>query len=92
MLILNLIQRKTGLRKKGLHGDTLDAMDPSARTTSTTSQRQLPPAALRMRDVARADARADAAAERFEANAVAVATAMSLADAAETPASNSDSY
>ena len=88
MLIVNLIQRKTGLRKKGLHSDTLDAMDPPARTTSTTSQRQLPPAALRMRDVARADA----AAERFEANALAVATAMSLADAAETPASNSESY
>ena len=92
MFILNLIQRKTGLRKKGLHGDTLVAVEPAARTASAASQRQLPPAALRMRDVARADARADAAAERFEANALAVATAMSLADAAETPASNSDSY
>ena len=92
MLIVNVIQRKTGLRKKGLHGDTLDAMDPPARNTSAASRRQLPPAALRMRDVARADARADAAAERFEANALALATAMSLADAAETPASNSDSY
>ena len=87
-MILNLIQRKTGLRKKGLHGDTLDAMDPPARTTSAASQRQFPPAALRMRDVARADA----AAERFDSNALALATAISLADAAETPASNSDSY
>ena len=91
MLIVNVIQRKTGLRKKGPR-DTLVAVEPAARTASAASQRQLPPAALRMRDVARADARADAAAERFEANAVAVATAMSLADAAETPASNSDSY
>ena len=85
---MNLIQRKTGLRKKGLHSDTLDAMDPPARTTSAASQRQFPPAALRMRDVARADA----AAERFEANAVALATVMSLADSAETTVCNSESY
>ena len=88
MLIVNLIQRKTGLRKKGLHGDTLDAMDPPARTTSAASQRQLPPAALRMWDVARANADA----ERFDANAVALATAMSLADSAESTFCNSESY
>ena len=87
MLIVNLIQRKTGLRKKGLHSDTLDAMDPPARTTPAASRRQLPPAALRMRDVARANA----AAERFEADAVALATAMSLADSAESIVCNSES-
>ena len=88
MLIVNLIQRKTGLRKKGPRGDTLVAVEPAARTASAASQRQLPPAALRMRDVARANA----AAERFEAEAVALATAMSLADSAESTVSNCESY
>ena len=62
-------------------------MDPPARIPSATPQRQLPPAALRMRDVARANA----AAERFEADAVALATAMSLADSAESIVCNSES-
>ena len=74
--------------EKGVNGDTLGVMDPRARIPSATPQRQLPPAALRMRDVARADA----AAERFEANAVALAVAMSLADSAESTICNSASY